>query len=46
MLDDSSESEKDMHDIKKKLSMLMHGDGKLHEMFKEMFKFEPNPALM
>ncbi len=29
MLDDSSESEKDMHDIKKKLSKLMHGDGDL-----------------
>jgi hypothetical protein len=46
MLDDSSESEKDMHEIKKKLSQLMHGDGDLLEMYREMFKLEPNPAMM
>jgi hypothetical protein len=45
MLDDSSESEKDMHDIKKKLSLLMHGDGDLLEMYREMFKQEPNQAM-
>lgn len=38
MLDDSSESEKDMHDIKKKLSLLMHGDGDLLEMYCNMFQ--------
>jgi inositol hexakisphosphate/diphosphoinositol-pentakisphosphate kinase len=45
MLDDSSESEKDMHDIKKKLSLLMHGDGDLLEMYCNMFKQEPNQAM-
>ena len=45
MLDDSSESEKDMHDIKKKLSLLMHGDGDLLEMYRDMFKQEPNQAM-
>ena len=46
MLDDSSESEKDMHEIKKKLSQLMHGDGDLLEMYRKMFNLEPNAALM
>jgi len=45
MLDDSSESEKDMHDIKKTLSLLMHGDGDLLEMYCNMFKQEPNQAM-
>ena len=45
MLDDSSESEKDMHDIKKKLSLLMHGDGDLLEMYCNMFQQEPNQAM-
>ena len=45
ILDDSSESEKDMHDIKKKLSLLMHGEGDLLEMYREMFKQEPNQAM-
>lgn len=44
MLDDSSESEKDMLEIKKKLSILMHSDDDLLTKFKEIFKIQPNPA--
>ncbi len=45
MLDDSSESEKDMHDIKKKLSQLMHGDAPLLQAYRDMFNQEPNQAI-
>jgi hypothetical protein len=37
MLDDSSESEKDMVELKKKLSMLMHHDGEILPKFHELF---------
>lgn len=44
MLDDSSESEKDMQEIKKKLSNLMHHDGDILSKFREIFQGEPNKA--
>ena len=45
MLDDSSESEKDMLEIKKKLSILMHSDEEIMPKFAEIFKMQPTPAL-
>ena len=44
MLDDSSESEKDMQSIKKKLSVLMHHDGDILTKFQEIFQVVPNKA--
>jgi hypothetical protein len=45
MLDDSSESEKDMMDIKKKLTILMHSDEEILPKFTEIFKMQPTPSL-
>jgi|LauGreDrversion4_2_1035121.scaffolds.fasta_scaffold248509_1 hypothetical protein len=42
MLDDSSESEKDMSKLKDKLSEIMHTDADLYTRFIEVFGFEPN----
>ena len=45
MLDDNSAAEKFMHEIKKKLTILVHSDMDILAKFKEMFDKEPNPAL-
>lgn len=45
MLDDSSESEKDMLLIKKKLTELMHCDDDLLTKFREIFQIEPIPLI-
>lgn len=42
MLDDSSESEKEMQALKKKLSELMHSDLDMLPKFREIFGFDPN----
>ena len=44
MLDDSSESEKDMRELKIKLSELMHNDSDILPKYRELFQFEPNPT--
>ena len=45
MLDDSSECEKDMHNIKKRLSILMHCDGDMLTEYKNIFDENgPSPA--
>lgn len=41
MLDDNSTAEKDMHQIKIKLTELMHSDKPIMEAFREMFGFLP-----
>ncbi len=45
MLDDSSECEKDMHNIKNRLSILMHHDGDMLTGYKSIFDENgPSPA--
>ena len=46
MLDDSSECEKDMHNIKKRLSLLMHCDGDMLTEYKRIFDENgPSPSM-
>lgn len=44
MLDDSTQSEKEMRQLKNKLSTLMHSDSALLPKFIEIFGFVPNPT--
>ena len=43
MLNDSSEAEKDMDEIKKKLSILMNSDEDLYTKYMDIFNVEPLP---